>query len=273
MYKYEKEALRYADEAFESLSTTSILNYMSTMRTFFTVYMSGSDKSLNQLTHMDINKFIEELNIKRKADIFYHLKIYFDYTYKKGFTHNIFKNVIKPKNMFVPKKAISLDKYNKMKKYIMDDSEDIKIRLTLGFFILCGFKRNVVPRIKNSDLLFDEDRYYLKLKEKENSIPLTKDLTNLIHHVKEKTGETDFICKYKSDDDITTEISNITKKILGEPYSPQVLANTFIIKALSIGNQVYEVSELTSISMKAVITYVDKGVDTIDSQIELIDSM
>lgn len=51
---------------------------------------------------------------------------------------------------------------------------------------------------------------------------------------------------------ISTYIGNLIKPIIGRKCTPTILSNTFISKALSSGNYIWEVSKLTLESVSTI---------------------
>ncbi|MEG1142463.1 MAG: hypothetical protein RSE41_08500, partial [Clostridia bacterium] len=60
--------------------------------------------------------------------------------------------------------------------------------------------------------------------------------------------------------------------ILGKGCSPTILSNTFISKALSNGNYIFEVSNLTLEAVSTIATHVKEDSELINRQTSILNS-
>lgn len=89
----------------------------------------------------------------------------------------------------------------------------------------------------------------------ETILPLKAELQILLHeYVTALTDDNRFnkVVPYADQNYLSKYIGNLTKQIIGKKYTPTIISNTFIRKALSNGNYVWEISKLTLESVSTI---------------------
>jgi hypothetical protein len=74
------------------------------------------------------------------------------------------------------------------------------------------------------------------------------------------------------ENNISTYIGNLTEKATGKKYTPTILSNTFIAKALKDGNNIWEVSKLTLESVSTIEKHITHDADLLLKQTSILNS-
>lgn len=263
MYQYFSEVESIFDEMVETyeIKGKSLAFYKSRVNKFFSEYMAlleNENKPLNALTYFDVEVFLKNLTCSdaEKCNIYSSLKRFFEYTYLSNKTKEIISQVTKPVYERKPKEILPEDHYKKLKEFIFSKDNNINERLILGLFLFTGLSRQYIASIRNNQFIYKEGVYKLSLwmEEEEINLPLKSELQLLINEYCTSIIEEDKLAKViKMDENsISTYISNLVKSIIGRKCTPTILSNTFISKALSNGNYIWEVSKLTLESVSTI---------------------
>lgn len=284
MYKYLDEVQEITDKMIDAFGINikkSAPFYRRRINNFFKNYMGLEEnkfKPLDALTYYDIEIYIKKLECSdaEKVNIYNSLKRFFEYTYFEGKTKEIISQVTRPTYIKKPKEILSDDEYLKLKNFIVCRNEKLKDRLVLGIFLFTGLSRQYIANLRNNDFKFDEGVYKLNVwkNEEEIQLPLKSELQLIINEYclqLEDENKFDKLLKI-NENSISDYVSRITKNIIGRGCTPTVLSNTFISKALSNGNYVFEVSNLTLESASTIVTHVKIDKDLINKQTSILNS-
>ncbi len=284
MYKYINEIQQITDKMIDAYGINikkSAPFYKSRINNFFENYMGLEEnkfKPLDALTYYDIETYLNKLECSdaEKVKIYNSLKRFFEYTYSQGQTKEIMSQIIRPTYIKKPKEILSDDEYLKLKKFIVSRDEKIKDRLVLGIFLFTGLSRKYIANLRNSDFKFDEGVYKLNVwkDEEEIQLPLKSELQLIINEYCLQLSDEDKFDKFikMNENSISDYVSRITNNIIGKGCSPTILSNTFISKALSNGNYIFEVSNLTLEAVSTIATHVKDDSDLINRQTSILNS-
>lgn len=263
MYKYTSEVellIKDLTETYE-IKEKTLPFYKSRINKFFIEYMglqNNKDKPLNAITYYDIDYYIKNLKYSdaEKVNHYNALKRFFEYTYLRGKTNEIMSHVEKPSYAKKQKEILQEDDYVKLKKFIVCRDNNINERLVLGLFLFTGLSRQYIASIRNNQFVYEEGVYKLYVWQEENEVklPLKSELQILIHEYCVGIAADKILDKFMQIDEnyISTYVGNLTKTIFGKRITPTILSNTFISKALSNGNYIWEVSKLTLESVTTI---------------------
>lgn len=109
----------------------------------------------------------------------------------------------------------------------------------------------------------------------ETILPLKAELQIIVHeYATSLAGDAKFnkVVPYADQNYLSTYIGNLTKQILGKSHTPTTLSNTFINKALSGGNYVWEVSKLTLESISTIEPHILNSENIINKQMSILNS-
>lgn len=263
MYRYISDVELLINEMLETyeIGKNSISFYKTRINKFFADYMglpANEHKPLNAITYFDIETFLKRLEYSDadKVNHYYALKRFFEFTYLKGKTSEVISKVIKPVSGKIPRKTLTEDEYKKLKDFIVGENNNLYERLILGLFLFTGLSRQYIASLRNNDFVYEEGVYKLIVwkDEKEVKLPLKAELQILIYEYCKSLEPNIILEKVMQMDEnyISTYIGNLTNSILGTRFTPTVLSNTFISKALSNGNYIWEVSKLTLESVSTI---------------------
>ncbi|OEF95974.1 hypothetical protein [Desulfuribacillus alkaliarsenatis] len=279
MYKFYDEVQELIDELQQTygIKKSSLVFYKGRINKFFNDYMSQEykDKPLNAITYYDINTFINKLPFgdAEKLNHYNSLKRFFDYTYLKKLTPELMSQVTRPEYQRPPKKILSDEEYDKLRDFIVCRDNNIKERLILGLFLFTGLSRMYIGAIVNSQFIYDRGVYKLMiLQEGEVVLPLKAELQLIVHEYINSLTDDDNLKKVVPYDQnyISTYIGRLTTQILGKKHNPTTLSSTFIRKALSNGNYVWEVSKLTLESIVTIEKHVINSEDIFNRQTSIL---
>lgn len=179
------------------------------------------------------------------------------------------------------KKVLSESDYTNLKKYIVSRNNCVKKRLILGLFLFTGLSRKYIASIKNSDFKFDNGVYKLIIWKKvdaietEIEIPLKMELQLIVNEYLQQLNKEERLNKVVETSN-ENSISALVKKIAEESgvkeCSPTILSNTFISKALSKGNYIYEVSKLTLESITTVESHISMDSELYTLQVSILNN-
>lgn len=268
MYRHFAKVEILIDEIIKNknnIKEKSIVFYKTRINKFFEEYMGqkiNEEKPLDAITYFDINSYLKNLDYSNaeKLNCYNALKLFFEYTYYKNLTPEIMSQVDKPACQNKPKKILNEDEYIKVKGFITSKENDIQERLILALFLFTGLSRQYIASLQQDNFIYEEGVYKLLIgnDEKKVKLPLKTELQILIHEyyeVSKERNEIDSIIQMQ-ESSLSTYIGRLTKSIIGKQYTPTDLSNTFIAKALSNGNHVWEVSKLTLESVSTIERHV-----------------
>ena len=250
MYKYYSEVMMICVDMLnddEKITTKSKNFYRHNIENFFKQYMSlkeNENRPLNAITYFDIDTYLLQSKYSNsyKNNAYSSLKKLFEYTYSKGITTEIISQVKKPNLIKKKKEIITESDYLNLKRFVVDKEKNIDERILLGLFLFTGLSRQYIANLKNCQILFEEGVYKILItkNEKEIRLPVKAELQLVINGYFMKIDETKMSDKIVNMDEnyVSSYISSLTKKIVGEKYSPTIFSNTFIYKALLSGNYI-----------------------------------
>lgn len=255
--------------------------YRIRIEKFFGEYMvkeANENKPLNAITYFDINTYLQNLKNSDadKLNNYNALKRFFTFTYEKGLTNDIMSQVIKPECVVKPKEVLSEDEYKKLRLFITCDKNEITERLILGLFAYTGLSRKYIATLQNNHFVFEQGLYFLSVwkDDEEVKLPLKAELQLLIkEYCLGLPKEKQFSKLIEMDENsISTYVGNLVHKAVGKKYTPTVLSNTFIRKALMSGNYIWEVSKLTLESVSTIEQHVCNSEGLLHRQTSILNS-
>ncbi len=279
MYIYIDKVNKLIDEMLTNfnIKQKSIAFYKGRIGNFFNDVII-KNKPLDALTYFDIDTFLGKLNCSNaeKLNVYNALKRFFEYTYLIGETKEIMSQVKKPISERKIPEVLSEDGYLKLKEYIVNKDNLIKDRLILGLFLFTGLSRKYIANLRNSDFKFQGGVYKLAIwkEEEEIELPIKSELQLIINEYCNTLIETEkFMKVIKIDENhISSYIKGICKPIISEECTPTILSNTFIAKALSGGNYVYEISNLTLESLSTIEKHIKEEDNLNNKQMSILNS-
>ncbi|MCB4303202.1 hypothetical protein LGK37_06735 [Clostridioides difficile] len=255
--------------------------YKSRINNFFEIYM-GTDgneyKSLDALTYYDVEIYLGKLRCSdaEKLNVYNALKRFFEYTYLEGKTKEIISQVKRPTCIKKPNEVLNEEEYLKLKSFIVSRNENLNVRLILGLFLFTGLSRKYIANLRNNDFKFDEGVYKLIIwkGDEEIQLPLKSELQLIINEYCNNLSDEEKFDKLVkiSENAISDYISKLIDSIIGRRCTPTILSNTFISKALSSGNYIYEVSNLTLETVHTIAKHVKNDKDLINRQTSILNS-
>lgn len=273
MYQYYSEVEDLIKELAEiyNIAEKNINNfYKPRINKFFIDYMGQSihrEKPLNAITYFDVNTFLKNLisSDAEKSNCYSALKRFFEYSYLKGKTKEIISNVIKPEYERKPVETLKEEDYLNIKRFIVNrEKMNLNERLILGLFLFTGLSRKYIANLRNNQFVYEDGVYKLVVwkDEEEVILPLKAELQILIHEYCGSLTEDSALAKVMqmNENYTSTYIGDLTNRIIGKRCTPTIFSNTFIAKALSNGNNIWEVSRLTLESVTTIEQHV-KGIE------------
>lgn len=284
MYEYMSEVDMLINEMIDTFginAETSLPFYKGRICSFFdsfTATPSDSKKPLDALTYYDVEMYLKTLQCSNaeKLNTYNALKRFFEYTYLKGITKEIMSQVTKPIYTRKPKETLNENEYIKMRNYIVCRNNDIKERLVLGLFLFTGLSRKYIANLRNNELKFENGVYELIIwkDNKELRLPLKSELQLIINEYCASLPENELFKKViKTDENYLSEyVSSVAEHIISRRCTPTILSNTFISKALTHGNHIFEVSKLTLESVTTIVEHIKDDRDLINKQKSILNS-
>lgn len=263
------------------LKEKSQVFYKTRVEKFFNEYMGreiNKSKPLNAITYYDIDTYLNGLqnSPSDKLNNYNALKRFFSFTYEKGVTGDIMSQVIKPKVEKKVPEILDDNRYNKLVNYILNDSVVLSERLILGLFIYTGLSRQYIAAIQNNHFVYERGLYFLSIwkDEEEIKLPLKAELQLLIKEYCLSLAPDEKFNKLINMDEnsVSTYVSNLVKKATGRKCTPTILSNTFISKALSNGNYIWEVSRLTLENVSTIEKHVNNNENLVHRQTSILNS-
>ncbi|WP_286908974.1 hypothetical protein [Clostridium sp. UBA1652] len=276
MYTYLSEVETLINEMVETyeIKGKSLIFYKSRINKFFSEYMDttiNKDKPLNALTYFDVDIYLRDLNYSNaeKLNHYSALKRFFEYTYLKKKTNEIISQVTKPIYERKSKEILKKDEYDKLKNFIVCRNNNLEERLILGLFLFTGLSRQYIAPLRNNQFIYEDGVYKLTIwkDEMEVKLPLKAELQLLVHEYCTSISDEkklDRVVKL-NENTVSTYISNLIKPIIGRKCTPTILSNTFISKALSNENYIWEVSKLTLESASTIEQHI-KDIDNLTNK-------
>lgn len=281
MYSFIEDVNKLIDEMIKTNEIKSEAFYRGRIQTFFNDFIGeiSNNKPLDAITYFEINSYLDSLTCSdsEKVNIYSAIKRFFDYTYLKGITKEVISQVKRPYYKRKEKKRLSEEDYMKLKKFIVCKENNLSDRLLLGLFLFTGLSRKYIANLKNSDFKFSDGVYKLvvwKNSNEEIELPLKAELQLIINEYINTLLENDMLKRVVNID--SNNISTVIKKLGNElgikDCSPTILSNTFISKALSNGNYIYEISELTLESVTTIQEHIEDKIDLYNLQTSILNS-
>lgn len=283
VYKYLMDVENIIEKMFATynLSEKSEVFYKGRILKFFTEYMGlvvNQNKPLNAITYFDINTYLQNLMCSKAeiVNIYAALKRFFEYSYYKNITKEVMSQVKKPIYIRKSKKTLNNEEYYMLKKFICCKENDINERLILGLFLFTGLSRKYIASLRMNQFLYEDGVYKLVIwkDEDEVKLPLKSELQLIINEYFSNLSINDKLEQVikMPENSISTYIGNLVKKIINKQYTPTILSNTFISKALSNGNYVWEVSKLTLESVSVIYQHIIDSDNLIYKQTSILNS-
>ncbi|MDA1695327.1 hypothetical protein ACQKK2_13090 [Bacillus paranthracis] len=275
----EIEALINEMKEVYEIKEESLTFYKSRINKFFLDYMGlqgNKDKPLNAITYFDVDMFLKSLKCSDAEKVNYYsaLKRLFEYTYLKGKTNEIISQVTKPVYERKQKEILKEDEYVKLKNFIVDRDKVLNERLILGLFLFTGLSRQYMASLRNNQFEYEKGVYKLVIwkDESEVKLPLKSELQLLIHEYCTATNNKLDKVVQMPENTISTYIGTLTESIVGRRCTPTILSNTFISKALSDGNFIWEVSKLTLESVTTIEKHIINTNNLMNRQTSILNS-
>jgi hypothetical protein len=277
MYKFIKDVELLINEMVVTyeIKGRSLTFYKSRINKYFLDYMdslANENRPLNAITYYDIDTFIKGLKCSDAEKVNYYsaLKRFFDYTYLTNHTNEIISQVTKPIYERKPKEVLNHNEYLKLKEYIVSRKNNLYERLILGLFLFTGLSRQYIASLRNNQLVYEDGVYILVLwkNEREVKLPLKSELQLIIHEYNSTISyenKLDKVIKME-DNSISTYIGNLTNIIIRKRCTPTILSNTFISKALSSGNYIFEISKLTLESVSTIEQHITVNISNLNNR-------
>ncbi len=232
-------------------------SYSYRIKRFFEEYLSKEEhrkRKLSEITAHDINYFIANLPLKHNEKVNYYrvLKVFFDFTSKKGVTVPFYINVTKLTQEKKLPIYINEDDFKRLVQFIHSDLK-IEHRLMLGLFLYTGLSRKYISELSFSQI--KDDLTSFRFDSGETQIPIKSELTKILIEYKsfcnKKYSERFFNI---NENTISTEVKYISKHACGHGYNPTDFSNTFIKKCLGEEKwkNLYTVSKLTMESLSTI---------------------
>jgi len=281
MYAFITEVNKLIDEMINAFGINSVPFYKGRISNFFTDYLGNDinrNKPLDAITYFDIETYLKSLKCSdaEKLNIYYALKRFFEYTYLNGITKEIMSQVTKPVYISKPKEILKEDEYLKLKNFIVSRENNLHDRLILGLFLFTGLSRKYIANLRNNDFKFENGLYELIIwkNNQEVRLPIKPELQLIINEYCINLSDNERFNKViKIDENYLSEyVSNLIKSIIGRRCSPTILSNTFISKALSSGNHIYEVSKLTLETIVTIEKHVKDDISIKNKQKSILNS-
>lgn len=281
MYSFIEDVNKLIDDMIKTNEIESEAFYRGRIQSFFNDFIGqiSNNKPLDAITYFEINSYLDSLvcSDSEKVNIYNAIKRFFDYTYFKGITKEVISQVKKPYYKRKEKKRLSEEDYKKLKSFIVCKENNLNDRLLLGLFLFTGLSRKYIANLKNSDFRFSDGVYKLvvwKNNNEEIELPLKAELQLIINEYISTLTDNDKLRKVIKVDSnyISTVIKNLGNQLDIKECSPTILSNTFIFKALSNGNYIYEVSELTLESVTTIQGHIKDKIDLYNLQTSILNS-
>lgn len=281
MYGFIEDVNKLIDDMIKANEIESEAFYRGRIQSFFNDFIGqiSNNKPLDAITYFEINSYLDSLvcSDSEKVNIYNAIKRFFDYTYFKGITKEVISQVKKPYYKRKEKKRLSEEDYKKLKSFIVCKENNLNDRLLLGLFLFTGLSRKYIANLKNSDFRFSDGVYKLvvwKNNNEEIELPLKAELQLIINEYISTLTDNDKLRKVIKVDSnyISTVIKNLGNQLDIKECSPTILSNTFIFKALSNGNYIYEVSELTLESVTTIQGHIKDKIDLYNLQTSILNS-
>jgi len=280
MYKYYDEAKRYIDNFITIFVGKTTQNfYRIRIEKFFIDYMGkdhNSQRPMKTITFHDINQFLNDIDKSEREKVNYYaaLKSFFEYTYELNITNDVMRGVDAPKVERKSPEYITKEDVEKIKEFILNENNDIKDRLFLGFFLYTGLSRQYIANLRNYQISSESIEYTLHIEKRDQSfcLPIKKELQDLI---KEYRMHYDIVNPYEKIFDFdenyfSTKISELSKKCTGKKYTPTHYSNTFIKVALETSNDIYSISRLTLESLATIRKHISNDNNIFNYQKEIL---
>ena len=283
MYVFMQSVEELIQELFQKLQLKekSKAFYQIRVKKFFEEYMSKEEnekKPLNAITYFDINTYLKNLKNSDadRLNNYNALKRFFTFTYEKGITGDIVSQVTKPERVVKPKEILSEDEYMELTSYIANEKNDITERLIIGLFLYTGLSRKYIVALQNNHFVFERGLYFLSVwkDDEEVKLPIKAELQLLIkEYCLSLSKDKQFMKLIDLDENsVSTYVGNLVQKAIGKKCTPTVLSNTFIRKALSSGNYIWEVSKLTLESVSTIEQHVCNSENLLHRQTSILNS-
>lgn len=281
MYAFITDVSELIDEMINVFGINSVSFYKGRINNFFTDFMGNDinrNKPLDAITYFDIETYLKTLKCSdaEKLNVYNALKRFFEYTYLNGITKEIMSQVTKPVYIRKPKEILKEDEYLKLKNFIVSRENSLYDRLILGLFLFTGLSRKYIANLRNNDFKFENGVYELIIwkNNQEVRLPIKPELQLIINEYCISLSDNERFNKVINiaENYLSECVSNLIKPIIGRRCSPTILSNTFISKALSSGNHIYEVSKLTLESITTIEKHVKDDISIKNKQTSILNS-
>lgn len=283
MYIFMKSVNELIQELFKKnkLKEKSKVFYKTRVEKFFNEYMGkdiNENKPLNAITYYDIDIYLKDLQNSDadKLNNYNALKRFFGFTYEKGITGDVMSQVTKPKVEKKPPEVLDNVSYNKLIDFVLTDENPLLERLVLGLFIYTGLSRQYIVAIQNNHFIYERGLFFLSVwkDDEEVKLPLKAELQLLIKEYSLSLTDDEKFNKLINMDEnsVSTYVGKLVKKATGKKFTPTILSNTFVSKALSSGNYIWEVSRLTLENVSTIEKHVGNIEDLVYRQTSILNS-
>jgi hypothetical protein len=255
MYEYIDDVVVLINEMIEEyiIPPKNRSFYIGRIKNFFIEYMDSDAnrlRPLNALTYFDVDAHLESVvsSDSEKLNVYYALKRFFLYTYRRSLTTHFMLDVTKPVVIPEAQVYISDEDYASLTNYIYNREKDVRERLTIGLFLFTGLSRKFIYNVHSDDFQYVDGLYKLKVwkAEEEVILPIKAELQLIIYEfLSVNEGVKSVRITDKSENYFSTVLKQLCERVCGTGYTPTHFSNTFIRNALKSGNYIWEVSKLT----------------------------
>ena len=199
MYQYIDMVQQLLNEMFSFYKTDSKNQafYEDRVLYFFNEFIHNSeseDRPLDSITFYEVNTFLSNF-ASNKVDVsnyYYALKKFFKFTYHANITTDIFKLVNKPLLYKIKEyEVMNDDEYDAIRRYILDESQELEERLILGLFLFTGLSRQYIVALRLSSFNIEDDKINMTIWKGENEVqlPIKSELQKILISYIEAIGK------------------------------------------------------------------------------------
>ncbi|WP_099467416.1 tyrosine-type recombinase/integrase [Konateibacter massiliensis] len=239
--------------------------YKPKLEKFFNEYKDRGP--IESISTYDVEMFLKKFvpNSPIHANYYNALSSFYNFAYEHSKVNNIMLEI--PKPIIERKEPVYIDDNDiiLIKDFISNSKNKLYDRLLLGLILYTGLPRRYLFDLQKHNIR--PDAIWILDENGEHKIPISNSLKDIIKEYTEITKHVSpysKVFKYSQDTSISSRISELTKKITGHSYTPNIIGNTFIKNALSIEPDIYSIGR---IALKSVATIEKHFSSQIDNEI------
>lgn len=255
--------------------------YKPKIEKFFFQYKNGAP--IERITSYDVTDFLSTFISDSPIQLNYYnaLCAFYAFAHEQEKVPNIMQDVKKPIVVKKAPKYINDEDVLKIKDFIFNHDNKLNDRLLLALMLYTGLPRRYIFDLQNGNIKEGTNpKYSIWIVDEngEHRIPISKRIENLVDAYLNATKNASPNCKvfpYSQDEYISTRVTQLTKKITGTSYSPNVIGNTFIRRALTWDPDVYSISNIALKSVSTIEKHLTENSDAalLVKQIKLVDDI